>query len=146
MYQQTDELMHYGVPGMKWGRRKTNKISSSKKKKKKKPKRYSKEKQKMDQYVYGKSGVKRIEKRMSKGSSYTKAQLMEYGRIAVKNVVMTGIMDQMLLGGYIRKTTIHLAGKKFVDSYMKSKATQSLAKIAQNHKFDPIDVVYKIVN
>lgn len=35
MYQQTDELMHYGVPGMKWGRRKTNKISSSKKKKKK---------------------------------------------------------------------------------------------------------------
>lgn len=33
MYQQTDELMHYGVPGMKWGRRKTNKISSSKKKK-----------------------------------------------------------------------------------------------------------------
>ena len=55
----------------------------------------------MDQYVYGKSGVKRIEKRMSKGSSYTKAQLMEYGRIAVKNVVMTGIMDQMLLGGYI---------------------------------------------
>ena len=34
MYQQTDELMHYGVPGMKWGRRKTNKISSSKKKKK----------------------------------------------------------------------------------------------------------------
>lgn len=37
MYQQTDELMHYGVPGMKWGRRKTNKISSSKKKKKKSP-------------------------------------------------------------------------------------------------------------
>lgn len=34
MYQQTDELMHYGVLGMKWGRRKTNKISSSKKKKK----------------------------------------------------------------------------------------------------------------
>ncbi|NSK80137.1 hypothetical protein HQK08_09465 [Blautia massiliensis] len=100
----------------------------------------------MDQYVYGKSGVKRIEKRMSKGSSYTKAQLMEYGRIAVKNVVMTGIMDQMLLGGYIRKTTIHLAGKKFVDSYMKTKATQSIAKIAQNHKFDPIDVTYKIVN
>jgi len=33
MYQQTDELMHYGVLGMKWGRRKTNKISSSKKKK-----------------------------------------------------------------------------------------------------------------
>ena len=33
MYQQTDELMHYGVPGMKWGRKKTKKISSSKKKK-----------------------------------------------------------------------------------------------------------------
>ena len=31
MCQQTDELMHYGVLGMKWGRRKANKISSLKK-------------------------------------------------------------------------------------------------------------------
>ena len=100
----------------------------------------------MDQYVYGKSGVKRIKKRMNKGASYTKAQLMEYGRTAVMSMVATGVMDQMLLGGYIRKTTIHLAGKKFVDSYMKTKAKQSVIKISQNHKFDPIDVAYKIIN
>ena len=98
----------------------------------------------MDQYVYGKSGVKRIKKRMDKGSSYTKAQLMEYGRIAVKNIVKTGIMDQMLLGGYLRKTTIHLVGKKFVNSYMKTKAARSVVKIAQNHKFDPIDTTYRM--
>lgn len=138
---KNNELMHYGVLGMKWGHRKSHVISSSKKK----PKRYSKEKQRMDQYVYGKSGVKRIKKRMDKGASYTKAQLMEYGRTAVMSMVATGVMDQMLLGGYIRKTTIHLAGKKFIDSYMKTKAKQSIIKISQNHKFDPIDVAYKII-
>lgn len=135
-----NELMHYGVLGMKWGHHKVR--DASNKKKTEWNKNYSKSDRNIDTMIFGKSGVKRINKRMNKGQSYLKAESIEAGQYMVKSSLLTiGTMD-VLTGGQLHRAV----GKVVVDKYMKSKAAKSVIKIAQNHKFDPIDVPFKIVN
>lgn len=61
-------LEHHGVKGMKWGVRHDNP-------------NYSAEQRKRDKSVYGRSGVRRINKRMNKGDSILAARSKEASRI-----------------------------------------------------------------
>ena len=62
--------MHYGVKGMKWGVRKEPQNSS-----------YSEKQRKRDLEVYGRGGVKRINRSMNEGSSISGARSKEADRI-----------------------------------------------------------------
>ena len=66
----TDELAHYGVKGMKWGQRKRDDSPNP---------RYSAKRRQEDQAIYGRGGVKRINRRMNAGATHNKAQLQEFG-------------------------------------------------------------------
>lgn len=127
------ELYHYGVLDMKWGHRKAKNTSNKNSRKKTEwNKDYPKFNRYVDKHVWGKSGVKRINKRMNKGQSYSKAYAIEFGESMVKNTLLT-------IGG-------NVVAKVVVDKYIKSKTEKAINKIAQNHKFDPIDVPFKIIN
>lgn len=66
------ELSHYGVKGMKWGVRKAKDDSPNP--------RYSPRRRAEDKKVYGKRGVKRINRRMNSGMRLQKAQTREAWR------------------------------------------------------------------
>ena len=66
----SDYLIHYGVKGMKWGVRKEPQNSS-----------YSEKQRKRDLEVYGRGGVKRINRAMNDGSSISGARSKEAARI-----------------------------------------------------------------
>lgn len=180
---QTDELYHYGVLGMKWGKRKgsaslnaarnrlksakaekkqayrsyskafnksstligaygknrnknandtykkaleSNKANSEYKKAKVKYKqelnkhnrRYSKAAMENDKRVYGKSGVKRINQRMNKGSSYTGAALRETGRqFAISQL---GIGGAILAANLVKKDGPKKVGRSVVNAILKA--------------------------
>ena len=63
-----DFLIHYGVKGMKWGVRHDNP-------------NYSSEQRKRDRSIYGRGGVRRINRRMNKGSGILGARSKEADRI-----------------------------------------------------------------
>ena len=65
-----DELYHHGVKGMKWGVRKEPQNAS-----------YSDAQRKRDLDVYGRGGVKRINRSMNDGSSISGARSKEAARI-----------------------------------------------------------------
>lgn len=139
-----NELTHYGILGMKWGVRKHSNVNRdsilSGKRKSNWNSHYKKIDRQTDKSIYGKGGVKRINKRMNKGQSYKKAWAVELGRSAVVNTLVSIGTMEVLTGGAWRKAV----GKKLVDQYMKSKAAKSVIRIAKNSKFDPIDVAYEI--
>lgn len=64
-----DYLEHYGVKGMKWGRRKSNRNEN-----------YSDDQMRRDSQVYGKRGAKRINSNMNKGDSVSTARSVEKTR------------------------------------------------------------------
>lgn len=66
----SDYLIHYGVKGMKWGVRKEPQNSA-----------YSAKQRKRDLDVYGRGGVKRINRSMNEGSSISGARSKEAARI-----------------------------------------------------------------
>ena len=104
-------------------------------------KNYSKTDRLFDQHTYGTHGVQRISKRMDKGQSYKKAARIQTGQDFVKRMAVTAITIDVLSGG-----ALHKAGMRSVSKFMKSEAARkSIVKIAQNSKFDPIDVAYKIL-
>lgn len=79
-----DYLEHYGVKGMKWGKRKRNS-------------NYSDDQMKRDSQVYGKRGAKRINKNMNKGDSVSTARSVEKTRrdtVASKAVDIRGRTDR----------------------------------------------------
>lgn len=140
-------LSHHGVKGMKWGVRKeafnkNAKRAANSNADKNYNKAYKKIDRITDEYVYGKRGVDRINKRMNKGQSYLKASTIEMGRSFVKSALVSFGTADIATGGMVHRAV----GKKIVDSYMKSKAAKSVVKISQNHYFDPIDVPFKTVN
>lgn len=69
----TDELYHFGVKGMKWGVHKARGSDWNEK--------YSEKQRVRDQAVYGRSGVRRINKSLNKGQSISGARSIEADRI-----------------------------------------------------------------
>uniref|UniRef100_A0AAU7GZJ8 Uncharacterized protein n=1 Tax=Streptomyces phage Scarif TaxID=3158858 RepID=A0AAU7GZJ8_9CAUD len=74
-----DELMHYGVKGMKWGVRRAERDAPSK--------RYSAANRAKDSKTYGQRGVKRINRRLNKGQTLKKARARETTR---RTAMITG--------------------------------------------------------
>lgn len=113
-FDPTLYLEHYGVKGMRWGvRRVKNRISnyrSSQKKLNEPNKRYSEANREKDRYLLGRSGVKRINKRLNKGYSYKKAIRREYGSQVIRGFVSAGLVSTSLVlslyGEAILKTVI----------------------------------------
>ncbi|AVD99431.1 hypothetical protein SEA_BING_9 [Streptomyces phage Bing] len=66
------ELVHYGVKGMKWGVRKARDDSPNA--------GYTKGQRQIDKRDFGKRGVKRINRRMNKGQTRTRARKAERRR------------------------------------------------------------------
>jgi len=78
----SNEILHYGVRGMKWGvrRAETNKPNA----------RYREKARAEDKHLYGKGGVKRINRRMNKGKSLNKARSTENKVVVAKTVGAVG--------------------------------------------------------
>lgn len=77
-----NELVHYGVKGMKWGvrRAEANKSNSG----------YSQYHQTQDKKLVGRGGVKKINRRMNKGETHENAR---------KSVLRNRAMKRIALGG-----------------------------------------------
>lgn len=68
----SSDVVHYGVKGMHWGQRKAKNDAPNP--------RYSERRRGEDKKVYGKRGVKRINRRMNEGQKLFKAQQREAWR------------------------------------------------------------------
>ena len=80
------ELYHFGIKGMKWGVRRAER-KAHKEELNKPNASYDKWQRLADRSVYGKGGVRRINRRMNKGQSHFKAQVNE----SVQRVAKTAI-------------------------------------------------------
>lgn len=84
--------------------------------------------------MYGKKGVKRIEKRMKKGNSHTIASAKEMGRIAAKSLLGTAVSADIVTKGAIHKA-VAISAKSYIRRYATTKAKQransTLARIGQ---------------
>ena len=167
-YNNQSELYHHGILGMKWGHRSgisgtvskvakvgTNLVKAAKmantaaenrvlsKQEKKGPinSNYSRNQRLTDQGYYGTKGVRQISKRMDKGKSYNHANAIQAGKSFVKHAAIATVGIDLMSGG-----ALHKAGMNAVSKFMASEAARrSVIKIAQNSKFNPIDVAYTIV-
>lgn len=99
------EISHYGVKGMHWGVRKQHDDSPNP--------RYSARRQAEDQQIYGKGGVKRINRRMNKGQKLAKAQQREAWRSLGKGAIAVGA---------IQAARIALANKDVIAQHIAVKA------------------------
>ena len=82
--EEDSDIVHYGVKGMKWGVRKSEYESMSRKDRRKLRKRknegYSDHQREIDKIRLGGGAVRRINKRMNKGTTYKQAKRREYAR------------------------------------------------------------------
>ena len=85
-YDDQPELYHFGIKGMKWGVRRAER-KAHKEELNKPNASYDKWQRLSDRSVYGKGGVRRINRRMNKGQSRFKAQANE----SVQRVAKTAI-------------------------------------------------------
>lgn len=76
------EIAHYGVKGMHWGVRKKHNDAPNP--------RYSERRRAEDKQIYGKGGVKRINRRMNKGQKLAKAQQREAWRTLGRGAMAVG--------------------------------------------------------
>ena len=115
-----DYLEHYGVKGMKWGKRKRNP-------------NYSDDQMKRDSQVYGKRGAKRINKNMNKGDSVSTARSVEKTRrdtVASKAVDMRGRTER----SRIFKQRVGGAVGGAAGGYAANRATAAVGKLATSKK------------
>lgn len=127
-----DELIHYGVLGMKWGKRKARYDQGDSKGSKKSNtinKKYNDSYQYFDRKTFGNRGVSRINKRMNEGMSYDEAYEKEVKRaFNTRRAVTVGLP---IASAIVKKATPTI--KKYAEQYATNKARQRandcLAKI-----------------
>ena len=85
-YDDESELYHFGVKGMKWGVRHDKlKERRARRAELKKPNpKYNKWQRFSDRQVFGKRGVRRINRRMNKGQNHFQAGMTEAGQQVAK--------------------------------------------------------------
>lgn len=135
-------LAKFGKQLNKNAEKRDNQILNKQAKKGELNSQYSKQDRLLDQQMYGTRSVRNISKRMDKGQSHKRATNVESGKQFLQGTVITALTLDALSGGELHKAAIN-AGKKFVAS---EAARKAVVKIAQNPKFDPIDVAYKILD
>lgn len=159
------ELYHHGIPGMKWGHRKTEVHISKLEKKQVKVKkknmgradgdcrlkkaRYSPRDKLIDQQLYGKSGAKRIERRVQKGYTKRVARGKESVRQYMIRIGSTFVVADFYSNGAMHKKMIingKKVAKKLFDLYNDEKTRKTVVRISQNHNYDPIDVTWRFVD
>ncbi len=77
----SDDLAHYGVKGMRWGVRRAEANPD-----------YSQENRSADKKQFGRSGVRKINKRLNKGESYQKARKSVMRNRAMRNLAIAGAL------------------------------------------------------
>ena len=132
------ELYHYGVKGMKWGVRKSERSSSGGRirnyiKKKRAETKAVKEGLGEERYaeykaIYGKKGAKRIHKRVTeKGMTYKQAELREFGRQIATNALKS-------VGQFAVSALVVSAAYKAAETRAKQAANASLLRLEKGGK------------
>lgn len=134
MNNNDNYLIHFGVKGMHWGVRRKQKKAEQRAERNKWRKT---DDWKYDSKMYGKRGADRIQKRMKKGKSHTRAQVKEF----VGQTAATLAITDVLSGGVMHKSI----GRVITNKYSQYKVDKLIPKITQNSKFNPIDVPFKEV-
>lgn len=132
----SDYLAHFGVKGMKWGHRK----------KEEQNKRYGKNQRQDDYTIYGRRGVKRINRRMNKGQTHKQASRRElFGQVAKGVGAFTiGTAAVALAANPSARKTLVDAGRKAVSNTF-SKA-QGIRVDSIGKYYDPgKDIVGKLL-
>ena len=154
-YNNTDELQHWGIKGMRWGVRRfqnnDGSLTSAGKK------RYTSElerdkvkaQKRLDKAKTERGRQKAQENidRLSKADPhiYSRAKSNQRGRKLVAGMFVSMHIQEYLNSP--RGKRMIDAGTKAVKDFMASeKARQSITKIVQNPKFNPIDGVWKFVD
>lgn len=138
-YNYSPELCHFGIKGMKWGRRRYQNTDGSLT-----PageKRYNADR--VDKIIYGEKGAQRIADRRNKGDSAKKARAKEAARqIGTKTAVAAGVFAGSVLatkfiadGGasYAAKKIVN-AGKKAVENYNNISILDSSGKVVTRYR------------
>lgn len=127
-----DYLTHYGVPGMKWGRRKNE--------------NYSSDQRARDSQIYGNSGVKRINKNMNKGESVSTARSREKTRrdtVTEKAVDIRGRSEmarvqKQFIGGVVGAAAGRVAGAAAVSGIGKAATSRTGQQLITKITGDPV--------
>lgn len=117
----SEEIIHYGVRGMKWGKRKAPLNAS-----------YTQKDRNQDVSDYGLRGRQRISNRMDKGKSLNSARRSEKIRKAVPRAAIAGVGLTLAAGGQFLlametpqgRQTIG-RGVQFIGTHAKSKTSQA---------------------
>ena len=150
-YEYYDYLAHFGIKGMKWGVRrfqsKSGKLTSAGKKR-----YYTKNQRDIDEAMYGKRGVKRIEKRMAKGRSHVTASAMEMGRQVTTGLLISTAVPAALFDIGTGGEAHRRLGKMAINAIKNEaaqraaqRANKELAKIGQYKMVHIVGDVYEKV-
>lgn len=134
------ELFHHGIKGQKWGIRRYQDQDGSLTNagKTRYNKHYTKQDRLIDESVYGKSGVKRINRSMNKGNSIEKSRSKETQRlysakVRASNGIVVGGTAGALAGWGIGE--IGYSTLKYAMRYSSNKTMNQIAKTLDNNVY-----------
>lgn len=145
-YTNSDELYHYGVPGMRWGHRKPKSYVNAKKNFKQARKEYAKavrrgwgiegiKKANQAEKKYNKADMdftsEKIKYKVSKAKNKTKAEFKAYTKEVGKSGLPGSAMDRQYNDRSTRmyNTIVKKKGKKYADKVVKRVQNRAVATL-----------------